>query len=344
MLPSIFRSTTLRLTGWYLLILMLLSIMFSVVIYQVASSEISTRLDNFQTNLQGSDDNFMPRFMGMTATLRAQQVNEAKENISIELLYVNLLVFVVGGFGSYFLARRSLIPIEKAHEAQSRFTSDASHELRTPLAIMKLELESILRDDKANTAELKEVLSSNLEEVNKLSKLAEMLLNLSRSDHSKLKTSPVDLNKLTHNVVNDFKFASDRIILKSKRRLIVPGDETAITELIKVLIDNALQYSPKNSIVYIILSKQGDRAKFEITNSGPGISADKLPHIFDRFYRADSSRTSGAQKGYGLGLSLAKSIIELHGGELIASSTPGKETTFTFLLALNSKPQAKSQN
>jgi len=344
MLPSIFRSTTLRLTGWYLLILMLLSIMFSVVIYQVASSEISARLNSFQTNLQESDDGFMIRPMRMAASLQAQQVSEAKENISIELLYVNLLVFVVGGFGSYFLARRSLMPIEKAHEAQSRFTSDASHELRTPLAVMKLELETVLRDNNANTDELKEVLSSNLEEVNKLSKLAEMLLNLSRSDHSKLKSTPVNLDKLTHNIVNDFKFASDRIVIKSKKRLIVPGDETAIAELIKVLIDNALQYSPKNSIVYIILSKQDSNAKFEITNSGPGINADKLPHIFDRFFRADSSRTNGAQKGYGLGLSLAKSIIELHGGELIASSTPNHETTFTFLLALNSNLQAKSQN
>jgi len=318
--------------------------MFSVVIYQVASSEISTRLDSFQTTLQESDDNLILRPMQMFTTLQAQQVGEARQHISIELLYVNLLVFIVGGFGSYFLARRSLMPIEKTHEAQSRFTSDASHELRTPLAIMKLELESILRDNKASTIELKEVLSSNLEEVNKLTKLAEMLLSLSRSDHSKLKASPVDLNKLTRSIVSDFKRSSDRIVLKSKRRLIVPGDETAITELIKVLIDNALQYSPKNSIVYIVLSKHDDHAKFEITNSGPGISADKLPHIFDRFYRADSSRTSGSQKGYGLGLSLAQSIIELHGGELIASSTPNKETTFTFLLALNPKLKAKSQD
>src|SRR5680860_69210 len=202
MLPSIFRSTTLRLTGWYLMILMLLSIMFSVVIYQVASSEISARLDSFQTNLQESDNSFIPLPVRIAAVIQAQQVAEAKENISIELLYVNLLVFVMGGFGSYFLARQSLMPIEKAHEAQSRFTSDASHELRTPLAVMKLELETVLRDSNASTDEIKEVLSSNLEEVNKLTKLAEMLLNLSRSDHSKLKTAPVDLNKLTHSIIN----------------------------------------------------------------------------------------------------------------------------------------------
>jgi signal transduction histidine kinase len=242
------------------------------------------------------------------------------------------------------LARRNLIPIEKAHEAQSRFTSDASHELRTPLAVMKIELEAALRDKNASTDELKEVLSSNLEEVNKLSKLAEMLLNLSRSDHTKLKIESVNLTKITKNVVRDFKLPTSRISLTAISHLTVKGDETALSELVKVLIDNALQYSPKGSQVLINLSKQDNQAKFEITNTGPGISQDKLPHIFERFFRADSSRTNGEHKGYGLGLALAKSIVELHNGELMASSTPDVETTFTFLLSLKSKPQAKSQN
>ena len=152
MIPGIFRSTTLRLTGWYLLILMSLSIIFSVVIYQVSSDEIQTRLERFQSNLLESQE-FSPLPISI-ATIRAIQVNEAKANISIELLYVNLMVLLVGGFGSYFLARRSLLPIEKAHQAESRFTSDASHELRTPLAIMKTELEVVLRDNDATTDSL----------------------------------------------------------------------------------------------------------------------------------------------------------------------------------------------
>jgi signal transduction histidine kinase len=152
------------------------------------------------------------------------------------------------------------------------------------------------------------------------------------------------LNKITRNIIKDQKQPSNRIDLISKNNLVVDGNETAISELIKVLIDNALQYSPKDSQVQIKLSKYEGRAKFEITNSGPGIKADKLPHIFDRFYRADSSRTTGEQKGYGLGLSLAKSIVELHNGELSATSEPGVETTFSFILALNSNIQAKSQN
>lgn len=310
--------------------------MFSVVIYQVASSELQTRLEIFQTSLQESKELIYPTTL-VAAALRASQVDEARVNISIGLLYVNLVVLIVGGFGSYFLARHSLIPIEKAHEAQSRFTSDASHELRTPLAVMRTELEVALRDNNATPNDLKEVLASNLEEVNKLSKLAEMLLNLSNFDHNKLKIDPINISKASQSIVKGFKQPINRIKLTSEKHIVVHGNEMAISELIKVLIDNALQYSPKSSQVNIVLSKKDNWAKFEISNTGPGIQPDKLPHIFDRFYRADSSRTNGSQKGYGLGLALAKSIVELHGGELMASSTPDIETTFTFLLSLDSK-------
>lgn len=336
-----FKSATLRLTGWYLLILMLLSITFSIVIYQVASSEVHTRLEKFQFNLQDGRDFSLLPFNG-AANLRQIEEANANANMSIGLLYVNLFVLVGGGIGSYLLAKKNIQPIEQAHEAQSRFTSDASHELRTPLAVMKTELEVAIKDKNATTDELKEVLQSNLEEVEKLSRLAEMLLSLSRSDHAKLKIESVDLYKITLQTIKDFGIPSERIRIKSPKKLIIKGNETSISELIKVLTENALLYSPHDSIVNIVLSKQGTDAKFDITNTGPGIQPDKLPHIFDRFYRADSSRTNGHKKGYGLGLSLAKRIVELHKGELSASSIPGKETTFSFLVPIK-KSQANYQ-
>ena len=337
-----FKSTTWRLTGWYLLILMLVSISFSIFIFQIASNEIENRLGRFQTNIQGSVDiNLLP---SRTNNFRNIEVIKASENLSIELLYINLIVLFVGGFGSYFLARRSLLPIEKAHEAQSRFTSDASHELRTPLAVMKAEIEVALRENDPTVKDLKEVLLSNLEEVNKISRLSEMLLNLSRLEHAKLNLGPVNINKITHDVIKNFKQESNRIKLSTNKYQIVKGNETAMIDLIRILIDNALLYSPNDSEVKIDISKQDNNAKFQITNIGPGIEAGKIEHIFDRFYRADSSRTNGEKKGYGLGLALAKNIVELHNGELSVVSTPDKETTFTLLLPLNSKLQAKTQN
>ena len=321
---------------------MLLSVIFSIAIYNVTSNEIYVRLEHFQTNIQESQ-NFTPRPMGV-ATLRDREINTAAANLSVELIYVNLFVLIAGGFGSYFLARRSLLPIEKAHEAQSCFTSDASHELRTPLAVMKTELEVALRDNTATTDSLKEVLSSNLEEVDKLSRLAEMLLNLSQLDQTKLKLGPVNLNKVTRNIIKDFNKPLNRISMAYDKKLIVKGDEMAVTDLIKVLVENAIQYSPPGSQISITTSQFEEYAKFEITNSGAGIQPDKLPRIFDRFYRADSSRTNGSNKGYGFGLALAKNIVELHNGKLFVSSAPDYETTFTFLLPLFSNIQAKTQN
>lgn len=337
-----FRSTTLRLTGWYLLILMSLSIIFSVVIYQVAYVEVETRLDRFQTDMQQSI-NLAPH-VTITESMLTGELSQAQTNLTVELFYVNIFVLIAGGFASYFLARHHLLPIEKVHEAQSRFTSDASHELRTPLAIMKTEIEVALRDKNVTVENLKGTLSSNLEEVDKLSKLAEMLLNLSRLDHNKLSLGPVNLNRVVKSIIKDFSQPQNRIAFVSKKQQIINGNEMAIADLTKILIDNAMQYSPKNSLISIRISQQDNHAKLEVKNIGPGIQSDKLPHVFDRFYRADSSRTNGKNKGFGLGLALAKSIVDLHHGEILVDSTPNVETIFSVILNLHSAHQANIKN
>jgi signal transduction histidine kinase len=321
---------------------MSLSIIFSVTIYNMTSNEVEVRLERFQTTIQRSRDITNPDMV--PNTLLDDELSKSETNLSIELFYINLFILIAGGFASYYLARHHLLPIEKAHEAQSRFTSDASHELRTPLAVMKTEIEVALSDNNASVDDLKEILVSNLEEVDKLAKLAEMLLQLSRLDNTKIKLSPINLNKITQGILKDFNQPQSRILLTSKKQQIINGNEMAIADLIKILLDNALQYSPKNSQIKIGIRREDNKVIFDITNLGPGIQPDKLEHIFDRFYRADSSRTHGEQKGYGLGLALAKKIVELHDGELIASSAPNEETTFTFVLPLHSNSQAKSQN
>lgn len=319
---------------------MFLSIVFSLVIYQVASSEIQSRIRNFQNNVQSSlESNEAPL---LDRIIHLSEDLQASDKLIVELFYVNIVVLVGGGFISYFLARRSLVPIKKVHEAQSRFTSDTSHELRTPLAVMKTELEVALRDKDATVESLKQVLASNLEEVDKLSKLAEMLLNLSQLDNTNIKLGAVNLNKVTNSVINNLKLPKKLVVITSAKQQIICGNDMAIFDLVKVLIDNAVQYSPKGSTIDIVISKKDDNyAKFKITNTGSGIKPDKMPYIFDRFYRADESRTSGDNKGYGLGLALAKNIAELHNGSLSATSIPNDITTFTLVLPLYSN-QTKS--
>jgi len=212
-----FRSTTLKLTGWYLIVLIILSVTFSIFIYQVTTNEVQISLERFQTNLQKESDYHNIIHPTTAITLRNEEQGIASSNLSNELLYINIFVLIFGGFFSYFLARRSLYPIEKAHEAQSRFTSDASHELRTPLTIMKMELEVALSDENATINDLKKVLTSNLEEVDKLSNLSEMLLNLSRLENDKIKLGSVSINKITSNVIEDFKRLSRKIDFESKK-------------------------------------------------------------------------------------------------------------------------------
>jgi signal transduction histidine kinase len=195
---------------------------------------------------------------------------------------------------------------------------------------MRAEIEVALRDKKATKKDLDEVLKSNLEEVDKLTSLSQMLLNLSRLDHDKLETKNINIKLVTETVIKRRNVTASRILLKASKHAMTTGNEAALTELVSILIDNALKYSPQTSQVVINVFRRDKKICFEIINSGDGIDEAKLPFIFDRFYRADNSRTS--REGYGLGLSLAKKIVELSHGDLTVTSTPSQSTIFTVLL------------
>jgi signal transduction histidine kinase len=317
---------------------MIISLLFSFTIFETTSSEVNTRLGRLQNTLR-----MTPGFMtDPNDALVSVESDKASSHIVMNLIYANTIIFFGGGMASYLLARRTLRPIEEAHEAQKRFTSDASHELRTPLAAMKTELEVTLRDKNATKQELEEVLTSNLEEVDKLTNLSEMLLNLSRLDHDKLERAAIDMQDITQEVISLYSKTEPRIELKVTSHPLIEGNESALTELVSVLVNNALKYSPAGSTVKVTISSHNRQLLFKIRNSGPGISEDALPHIFERFYRADESRAKHVHKGYGLGLALAKRIVELHHGELTVTSTPDESTVFTVGLTSIQKSPSKS--
>lgn len=329
-----FRSATVKLTAWYLAIIMAISLLFSFAIYQINFHEVNVRLENLQRGLLAPS--VQPTFVNddrnnFQNRLRMDQSQQAAEQMILALVYVNAVILLGGGFGSYFLARRTLAPIERAHEAQSRFTSDASHELRTPLAAMKAELEVYLRDNNLTIEEARELLESNLEEVDKLIQLSEMLLKMARLDYDKLEKTNVDIVQLLPQAMKPFNRSKKRFDITTRKEAIVSANEPAVIELMNILIDNALKYSPERSRISIRIFERRSMTGFEISNTGAPISEDKLPHIFDRFYRGDNSRTESNKNGYGLGLAIAKKITDIHHGYIQASSTE-KETVFTFYL------------
>lgn len=317
-----FQSATFKLTTWYLGILVAVSLLFSIVIYGIATREITARIDIVQSR-------FGPEYL----LSRDDQIHQAEANLILALTITNVSIWIIGGFGSYYLARRMLQPIEEAHEAQSRFVSDASHELRTPLASMKTELEVALRDTSLSKKEARELLTSNLEEVNKLSELSSTLLKLAKLDTSNIKSERVPLQSTIQTAAKRFGTNAKRVQIE---KTIFPLDAVAnrlqVEELATILVDNALKYSPPGSKVAVKFIKQKQQAGFAISNEGEGIDQKVLPHIFDRFYQIEKSRTTHNEKGFGIGLSLAKKIVEVHHGELSVSSAPGSTTTFTVLL------------
>lgn len=334
-----FKSATLKLTVWYLAILMAISITFSLVIYQLNFREVNYRLENLQHNIMNEFSapslfsSYFNNYKEGPNSLLFNEVRQASSQMILSLIYINVVLLVAGGLGSYFLARRTLRPIEEAHEAQSRFTSDASHELRTPLAAMKTELEVNLRDPKLEIEEARELLESNLEEVNKLIELSEMLLHLSRLDHGKLEIDTVDVPVVLEEVAKRYIKDQKRFTITSRKKAATLANEAAIYELVGILIDNAIKYSPKNSPIYMRVFEKRMHIGFEIKNSGKKIPEDQLPLLFDRFYRVDESRTNGSKNGYGLGLSIAKKIVDLHHGEITVKSDE-TATTFTFYLPI----------
>ncbi|MBP9667662.1 hypothetical protein KBD87_02555 [Candidatus Saccharibacteria bacterium] len=331
----IFESATLKLTGWYLLILMVITSLFSVVIYQLATQELNGRLERLELRLEDDPKWVLGRPVFKNA--RLYQEHEANARIFVGLLYTNFVIWLIGGAGSYWLARLTLRPIQDMHEAQGRFTSDASHELKTPLAVMKSELELALRDQSLKKADYKQVVASSLEEVNKLTDLTQSLLQMSRLDHAKIQLDDtVDLHAEVSHVAHLLD-KDTRIKIDAPKNLpTVQGNASMLRDVCMVVLDNALRYSPKDSTVTVRLQTASKAIRIKVTNAGNGIMPDDLDHVFDAFYRADTSRTSGhTTKSYGLGLSVAKKIVSLHDGTISISSRPDGDTNVVILLPLS---------
>lgn len=323
---QLFASATIKLTAWYLAILMVISLLFSIIVYEVSTTELNSRLGAFEyrLNKRSSEDSAMPNF----SEIRSRQLKESQVTLFVALLYLNCVILVVGGVGSYGLARRTLKPIEESHEAQARFASDASHELRTPLAVMRSELEVALRDPNLSKSEMKELLESNLDEVKRLSDLSQTLLQLSRHDYSKVAMKRVELDDIIRATIKIHALDTSRISYDSPgKKLSTLGNSDSLKELFMILLDNALVYSPAKSRISMKLEQiDNDLLTVSIRNGGKGIDPDDIPHIFERFYRGDKSRTTSDGSGYGLGLSLAKKIADVHDAVIDISSKPDDYT------------------
>ena len=222
--------------------------------------------------------------------------------------------------------------LEAAFQTERRFLADASHELRSPLSNVRGTIEVALRRPRSEH-EYRETLAASLAEIERLSRLVNSLLTLSRADAGQLPFTfaPCQLAAIAEDAVKAHASRAAerdvRLDLAAPEPLDVLADADRLREVIDNLIDNALRYSPPGSAVVVSVRREGDRARLSVQDSGPGLSPDEQTHVFDRFYRADRSRARHSG-GTGLGLSIAKAIVGAHRGTLSVLSAPGRGCTF----------------
>lgn len=341
-----FRSAYIKLTLVYVAILMLVSIGFSSIIYNLSAAELDRGLGdqarifrNYTPTVTDPADPAVGNNPPEDITFSQQTIfNARNKNLQRNLIYFNILIMILSSVASYFLARLTMKPIEETMDAQNRFAADASHELRTPLTAMRTEIEVGLRDNKISVEEARQLLSSNLEEIGKLEALSNGLLELAKYD-SKLKSDvhKIDLTEIiteAYERVEKIANAKEIAFNNNFSDVVVFGNKQSLVELFAILLDNAIKYSPAKSTITIKTTKDKKYGIITITDKGNGIKATDLPHIFKRFYRADQSRSKNKADGYGLGLAIAKSIVDIHKGKINAQSTPNKGTEFTVKLKL----------
>ena len=268
-------------------------------------------------------------------TLLRQRAEEGREALITRLVMINVGALLVGAVLSYALARRSLSPIERTMDAQKQFVSDVSHELRTPLTALLATNEVALRGTKLSATESKELITHNIEEVQKLHRLTDSMLDLLKHDASVLTVAPVTLQDVVRDAMNSIvQLASNKDIKIDDQTgsQIVLADSFNLTRVVTILLDNAIKYSPTGSTIHLTSAIQGKRVVLMVRDEGIGIDPQDMPHIFTRLYRADKARGSSETGGYGLGLAIAVQVMERMQGSIHADSIPGSGSTFTLSL------------
>ena len=325
-----FKSATFKLTLSYLGVLMVISLLFSTVVYRVGSNNLVFGLSRESQELSIA----FPIFNGTPyAQPDPRSLIAGKTHLLDQLILTNLVVLVAGGLISYVLARESLKPIEETHEQQKRFVADVSHELRTPLTALRMESEVALMDDQATPKELKRVINSNIEEAAKLENLINNLMKLSLLEAGEVQRqfTQLDLRQLAKEAIDQLKPQATAKNIKIKlehaknSNVFIKGDRDSLVQLIVIFLDNAVKYSPKQTPITLSIEKSSNNVtSLSIKDKGIGIKPEHLEHIFDRFYRADASRSNDG--GFGLGLSIAKLITDIHKANIIITSTPKQGT------------------
>ncbi len=312
-----FLKARIKLTTYYTVSVILILFVFSLTVYGLFTKNITSHL---RFTKPGQEEESM---------VEKQVIKRAQGQLKVVLFMVDsLIVFLVIVF-SYYLSGETLKPIERAYERQKKFIADVAHELRTPLAVMKTGAEMALTSQ--DRKEEREFINDSLEEINFLALMVDGLLFLARNDNLKnIPLTTVNLSELVEKEVNSIRsYAKERNVsleIKTEGEFYINGNKIYLKRLLTNLLKNAIDYNkPGGKVIIGLGCNKKNQVELRISDTGIGISEKDLKHVFERFYKADQSR-SRKTGGTGLGLSIVKEVIKIHKGTIKIKSRLGKGT------------------
>lgn len=274
-------------------------------------------------------------------------IDELLNRLLTVLIVIGILFLGIAVYLSYYMSKRAMVPIQKSFQKQREFVADASHELRTPLSILNSSLEVLELEDKENLSDFsRNTLFYMKDEVRRMTSMVGDLLTLARSDtdHPDLKIENFDLVGSIVQIVSSTQSLVNskglHLQLEAPAHLNVQGDQERLKQLLYILLDNAIKYTPKGGQIIVTAALQTHEKQpvvcMTVQDTGVGIPQESQARIFERFYRVDKNR-SRHMGGTGLGLAIAKWIVEAHHGTIHVNSEPEKGSTFTVRIPAEQK-------
>ncbi len=329
----IFDRARLRLAAGYVATALLISLLFSAGIYGAASRQIDRGFRRAETLIGNrfAGEPFREQIVKRVPQFLKDELDRAKNDLIFDLIWINVAAAGLSAIGGYYLAGATLDPIRRSMNAQKRFIGDAAHELRTPITALKASTEAALFAPEIKGTEAEAVLRGNLEEIARLEKLAEAILELNAERRANGNRIQIELRELAE------KAAARIAPLAERKKLSVSveggGKAAAVADEIErallAVLDNAVKYAPEGGKVAVVCAVKGKNAVISVADNGPGINDAEKTKIFERFYRADEARASSPDGGFGLGLSIAKKIMLSHKGNIAVKSGEKGGAVFT---------------
>ena len=274
-------------------------------------SEKEGYYENFKYRVIYKDSNRLIIFLDCTMQLRSLKHTTIRSVNIVVIGWIIVLVIIS------VLSKKILNPIIQNMEKQKQFITNASHELKTPLAVITADIDVL----EMSVGEENEWLQSIKSQTNRLDTLIKSLLNLANVEEGKtrLEITEFSITDVVNEEIKDFKslLQDKKVEFDGKKNVLINADINMIKQVIVILIDNAIKYTPNNGTIKINVEKQGKKTKIEVCNTCENTRNINISRVFDRFYRDDKSRNK-KKEGYGIGLSIAKSIVDVHKGKISA--------------------------